>query len=165
SDEEERTRQGFEVRTGVRFAQREGRSHRVAHIVSDAAAWGTMSYGSAATLWRINVGWTRRKDQQLLGFVLDTQNGYWAKNPEAAADDKDDPLSNSRQRVIPYVEDRRNTLLFAPARPLGTDVMASLAAALKHAVQVVFDLEDSELAAEPLPSRDFRNRLLFYEAA
>jgi hypothetical protein len=43
--------------------------------------------------------------------------------------------------------------------------MASLAAALKSAIQVTYDLEDSELAAEPLPNRDFRHRLLFYEAA
>ncbi len=165
SDEEDRVRQGFEVRTGIRFAEREGRGQRVAHIVSDGAVWGSISYGSAATLWRINVGWTRRKNKDILGFVLDTQNGYWATNPEAAADDKDDPMSNSQERVVPYVEDRRNTLLFRPARPLSANVMASLAAALKNAIQVTYDLEDSELAAEPLPNRISRNLLLFYEAA
>jgi ATP-dependent helicase YprA (DUF1998 family) len=165
SDEEERVRQGFEIRTGIRFAEREGRGQRHADVVSDGAKWGTLTYGGAATLWRINVGWTRRKSKELLGFVLDTQNGYWATNPEAAADDKEDAMSNSRDRVVPYVEDRRNTLLFQPSRPLGTNVMASLAAALKSAIQVAYDLEDSELAAEPLPSRDFRNLLLFYEAA
>jgi hypothetical protein len=165
SDEEDRVRQGFEVRTGLRFAERDGRGHRVADIVSSEARWGSMSYGSAATLWRMNVGWTRRNNKDRLGFSLDTQNGYWATNPEAAADDKDDPMSNSKQLVVPYVEDRRNALLFAPARPLAVDVMASLSAALKTAIQVTYDLEDSELAAEPLPSRDVRNRLLLYEAA
>ena len=165
SDEEERVRQGFEVRTGIRFAEREGRGQRVAHIVADGATWGTMLYGSAATLWRINVGWTRRKNKDVFGFILDTQNGYWATNPEAAADDKDDAMSNSRERVVPYVEDRRNALLFRPARPLPANVMASLAAALKNAIQVTYDLEDTELAAEPLPDRIFRNLLLFYEAA
>jgi Helicase conserved C-terminal domain/MrfA Zn-binding domain len=165
SDEEERVRQGFEVRTGVRFAEREGRGQRVADIVSAGAKWGTLTYGGAATLWRINVGWTRRKNKDVLGFVLDTQNGYWATNPEAAADDREDAMSNSRERVVPYVEDRRNALLFQPSRPLPANVMASLAAALKSATQVTYDLEDSELAAEPLPNRDFRNLLLFYEAA
>jgi very-short-patch-repair endonuclease len=165
SDEEDRVRQGFEVRTGIRFAERDGRGQRVAHIVSEGATWGSLTYGGAATLWRVNVGWTRRKDKDRLGFVLDTQNGYWATNPEAAADDKDDPMSNSKQLVVPYVEDRRNALLLAPSRPLPADVMASLGAALKSAIQVTYDLEDSELAAEPLPNRDFRHRLLFYEAA
>jgi very-short-patch-repair endonuclease len=43
--------------------------------------------------------------------------------------------------------------------------MASLAAALKSAIQITYDLEDSELAAEPLPNRELRTQLLFYEAA
>ena len=38
-------------------------------------------------------------------------------------------------------------------------------AALKRAIQVEFQLEDHELAAEPLPTADARNVLLFYEAA
>jgi hypothetical protein len=164
SDEEDRVRQGFEVRTGIRFAERDGRGQRVADILSGGTPWGSMLYGGAATLWRINVGWTRRKNKDRLGFALDTQNGYWATNPEASADDKDDPMSNSKQLVVPYVEDRRNALLFRPAAPLAVNVMASLGAGLKSAIQVAYDLEDSELAVEPLPNREVRNLLLFYEA-
>jgi len=44
-------------------------------------------------------------------------------------------------------------------------VAASLQAALKSAIQVEYELEENELAAEPLPSRDVRRLLLFYEAA
>jgi very-short-patch-repair endonuclease len=165
SDEEERVRLGFEIRTGIRFARRDGETTRVAHIASGGTAWGKLTYGGAATLWRINVGWTRRRNPNQLGFRLDTERGYWARNEQAALEDPEDPMSPSEQRVIPYVEDRRNALLFEPSRPLGSDVMASLAAALKNAIQVVYDLEDSELAVEPLPSRDFRRQLLFYEAA
>jgi very-short-patch-repair endonuclease len=43
--------------------------------------------------------------------------------------------------------------------------MASLAAALKTAIQIRFQLEDSELAAEPLPHAANRRVLLFYESA
>ena len=43
--------------------------------------------------------------------------------------------------------------------------MASLAAALKNAIQVEFQLEDAELAAEPLPDRTAGAVILFYEAA
>src|SRR5262249_41585394 len=43
--------------------------------------------------------------------------------------------------------------------------MASLAAALKSAIQVEFQLEDSELAAEPLPDDTNRRVILLYEAA
>jgi very-short-patch-repair endonuclease len=43
--------------------------------------------------------------------------------------------------------------------------MASLQAALKNSIQVQYQLEEAELAAEPLPSPDDRRLLLFYEAA
>ena len=69
-------------------------------------------------------------------------------------------------RVVPFVEDRRNVLLF---RWVGSDasleMMASMQAILKSAIQAVFQLEDSELAAEPLPAVGDRRFLLFYEAS
>jgi len=45
------------------------------------------------------------------------------------------------------------------------EVLASLQSALKNAIQVVYQLEDNELAAEPLPSRYDRRQLLLYESA
>jgi very-short-patch-repair endonuclease len=42
--------------------------------------------------------------------------------------------------------------------------MATLQAALKHAIQAEFQLEDDELAAEPLPDEQTRRTLLFYES-
>jgi len=68
-------------------------------------------------------------------------------------------------RVIPYVEDRKNCLLIEPAEKLTPEVAASLQSALKNAIQVKYQLEEFELAAEPLPERDDRKLLLFYEAA
>ena len=44
-------------------------------------------------------------------------------------------------------------------------VVASLQAALKNAIQVQFQLEDGELAVEPLPTRDKRRLILIYESA
>jgi very-short-patch-repair endonuclease len=43
--------------------------------------------------------------------------------------------------------------------------MASLEAALKNAIQVVFQLEEGELASEPLPTLAERRQLLFFESA
>src|SRR5690606_24565316 len=59
----------------------------------------------------------------------------------------------------------RNCLLFEPLIGLEIEEMASLQAALKRAIETVFQLEENELAAEPLPDRDNRQMLLFYEAA
>lgn len=166
SDEEERLRLGFEIRTGVRFTEHGGRlAQRTARAVLDGEELATLTYGPASTLWRINLGWRRRAHVNQYGFLLDIERGYWQRNQQDPDDDDTDPLSIRTQRVIPYVEDRRNCLLLQPTGELATPVLASLAAALKHAIQLEYQLEDSELAAEPLPSRDVRRLLLFYEAA
>ncbi len=166
SDEEERLRLGFELRTAVRFTENAGRpTHRVGAIERGGESLARLDYGSAATIWRINLGWRRRKQKNLFGFLLDTERGYWATNEIANDEDEADPLSARVTRVIPFVEDRRNCLMLEPTKTLPEAVMASLAAALKTAIQVRFQLEDSELAAEPLPHAGNRHVLLFYESA
>jgi ATP-dependent helicase YprA (DUF1998 family)/very-short-patch-repair endonuclease len=166
SDEEERFRLGYEIRTGVRFPERDGYpTYRVGEVVVDGQPVIRLTYAQAATLWRINLGWTRRKNKHQHGFVLDVERGYWARNELAHEDDPDDPMSTRTERVIPYVEDSRNCLLVEPLIELETEEMASLQAALKRAIEAVFQLEDNELAAEPLPDPGERRILLFYEAA
>lgn len=162
-DEEERLRLGYELRTGIRFADYSGRPSRTA-TVELGGILAHLSYGDNATIWRINLGWARRQNKEQYGFVLDTERGYWAKNEQAAEEDAE-PLSPRTARVIPYVEDSRNCLLFEPDRTLDTDVMASLQAAFKRAIQVQYQLEDNELGVEPLPSLDHRRLILFYESA
>jgi ATP-dependent helicase YprA (DUF1998 family)/very-short-patch-repair endonuclease len=191
ADEEERLRLGYEIRSGVRFSAREGQPDTRTALVYAPVSSGEgaqasnaqvpppegegfrvgvegpiarLTYAQTATLWRINLGWARRKDKSQRGFVLDIERGYWGRN-EQNEDDPDDPMSERTRRVIPYVEDNRNCLLFEPLISLETSQMASLQAALKRAIEAKFQLEDNELAAEPLPSSDHRRLLLFYEAA
>ena len=85
-----------------------------------------LEFGQAATIWRVNLGWTRRKDKGIFGFVLDTERGYWAKDDAATPDDPDDPLSDANKRVVPFVEDRRNCLLVTPLVALDAEQMATL---------------------------------------
>jgi hypothetical protein len=125
----------------------------------------TLEYAPAATIWRLNLGWNRRKNKDEFGFLIDTQWGRWQANKEDPADDAVPALGPVTQRVVPYVEDRRNALLFASPSPMSSQQMASLGAALKRAIQVEFQLEDVELAVEPLPTPARRNVLLFFEGA
>ncbi|HYK89191.1 MAG TPA: DEAD/DEAH box helicase [Acidobacteriota bacterium] len=166
SDEEERLRQGYEIISAVRFAEPGTQpSHQTARVVDGSSVLATLTYGHAATIWRVNLGWVRRKDQGQFGFVLDVDRGYWSKNPQDPEDDEQDPNAARTMRVIPFVEDRRNCLLFQPAVELDLGTMASLEAAFKSAIQVHYQLEDSELAVEALPDRDNRRLILFYESA
>ncbi|MBN8595971.1 MAG: DEAD/DEAH box helicase [Anaerolineae bacterium] len=165
ADEEDRLRLGYEIRTGVRFNEQHGTPDiRTALVRQNDQDLASLTYSQTATLWRINLGWTRRKNRNDYGFVLDIERGYWGRN-EQNEDDTTDPMSARTRKVIPYVEDNRNCLLIEPMIGLGLEEMASLQAALKRAIETVFQLEDNELAAEPLPDRDNRRSLLFYEAA
>lgn len=168
-DEEERMRMGYDIKTGVRFAERGGqRGYRVAQAVTrrqgEEVTLLRLTYGDAATLWRINTGWKRRRDDQPAGFVLDVERGYWARSQQETQDDQD-PMSPSLKQVVPFVEDHRNCLLIEPAQPLSAPAMASLQPALKTAIQVIYQLEDNELSAEPLPNAGNRRIILLYESA
>ncbi|HEY9724202.1 MAG TPA: DEAD/DEAH box helicase [Oscillatoriaceae cyanobacterium] len=162
ADEEERRRQGFKLKTRLSFARVNGaEDKRIAELRLPSGQVWTLVYAPSAVLHRINYGEKRQK-QGPEGFLLDTVSGQWVSGKVAkSAQEKQRKV----ERVIPYVEDRRNALLIEPGEPLGVEVMASLQAALKNAIQRVFQLEDSELAAEPLPDLDDRRKLLFFEAS
>ena len=169
SDEEERQRQGYELRSAVRFNADGPRRATSEHAGEELAH---LAYGHAATLWRFNLGWRRRRPTDPEGFMLDTERGTWQRNPIDDDDhgDIDDELGRRQQRVIPFVDDTRNCLIIDPvglpeADEDRTALLASLQSALKTAIQVVYQLEDSELAAEALPTFKDRRRLLIYEAA
>ncbi|MBI2776619.1 MAG: DEAD/DEAH box helicase [Chloroflexi bacterium] len=165
SDEEDRQRQGFEIRTAVRFPIHDGLPAAHKSTVNRADEHlADLTFAPSTSIWRINVGWRRRANKERLGFLLDTERGYWATN-QTELDDTEDAMSKSQEVVIPFVEDTRNVLLLTP-RPTPTDKgMASLSAALKAAIQAEYQLEDMEMAVEPLPSEGERRLLLFYEAA
>lgn len=166
ADEEERLRLGYELKSGVRFMEHGGRpSFRTASVSTPEEELASVVYGHGARLYRINLGWTRRSDKDQHGFVLDLERGTWEKNSTLDNHDDDGPMSSRVARVIPYVEDQRNCLVFRPSVALGADQMASLQAALKNAIQVLYQLEDNELAAEPLPNSEDRKQILLYESA
>ncbi|MFO7901378.1 MAG: Zn-binding domain-containing protein, partial [Pirellulaceae bacterium] len=164
-DEEERLRLGYDLCTAMRFVEHGGRpSRRTAGVKRDGEKLAKLIYGQAANLWRINLGWTKRRRKEEYGFMLDTERGTWQKN-EKDEGDKEDPLSPKRARVIPFVEDHRNCLLLHFQKFLEREKMASLQAAMKNAIQITYQLEDNELAAEPLPDADNRRLILFYESS
>ncbi len=165
SDEEERLRLGYDIRTGFRFAKKDGNPlYRPATINKGDDELAKVTYGHAATLFRVNLGWSRRKDKNQRGYILDLERGYWAKNEQMPEDNLDDPMSQRVQRVIPYVEDRKNCLLLEWSSGLQPEQITSLQFALKNAIQIIYQLEDNELAVEPLPDRDHFQKILIYES-
>jgi superfamily II DNA/RNA helicase len=168
SDEEERQRQGYETLTTLRFAHDNGVLQVVtADYREGCDALLTVRYGPAATLWRVNLGWRRRKHKSIYGFNIDVVTGDWAKDEQAPEDADDGSVVAGKviQRITPFVEDRKNCLLITPVRSLSPPVFTTLQYALKRGIEGVFQLENSELAVETLPDSDTPNAILFYEAA
>jgi len=93
--------------------------------------------------------------------------GRWERSQEEDENEGGlDPTQMKKsKRVIPFVEDRRNSLIIQPVNTLTQEQMASLQSVLKVGIQREFQLEDVELAAEALPSKTERNQILLYESS
>jgi hypothetical protein len=90
-------------------------------------------------------------------------SGYWAKNDDE--DEPADPTISPRQWIVPTVQDRKNALLLQPSEcELAQEAIATVQHALLRGIEAVFQLEEGEVLAEPMPTRDERTGFLFYEA-
>jgi very-short-patch-repair endonuclease len=174
ANEEERVRQGYEMQTTLQFASAEGNLQMVTTVVEDdTSALLEMQYGPAATVWRMNFGWRRRKEKSIQGFMMNPVTGHWVGgvddgNGEAEGEADAPPDKTPPQRIVPYVEDRRNILIIRPHHKLGVleaETLTTMQYALKRGIEAVYQLEESELMAEPLPTRDNRQSILLFEAA
>jgi hypothetical protein len=166
-DEEERLREGYEITTHFRFASTaEGRRVIQAQALgADGQPLLRLSYGPAATLWRINHKWRRSQE---LGYTLDTRRGTWSTGPGEASGTELEPEDRaalvSGVRIL--VRDTRNILLVRPATQEALDkaALASLQAALQRGMEATFQVDERELASERLGEGAQRG-ILFWEAA
>lgn len=173
SDEEERRRAGFEVETSYRFTSHGTRPGRLDAEVHNAAGElvARLAYGDGATVRRANLGQRRRADASNKGFWIDAVSGKWLSEKDAidavdSTDDLEDAAQvKTKQKVIPYVFDTRNVLVFRLNQQIDDTVEASLRAALERGIEAEFQLEDSELAGERLPDMAEMGRMLFNESA
>jgi superfamily II DNA/RNA helicase/very-short-patch-repair endonuclease len=182
SEEEERMRQGFDLRTAIHFGQTQQGPDlsRGELVVSEGAPDAELTYAPSAQLWRINLGWRRRKDKGTHGFWLDMTRGVWSRkeDPDNPGGTESPEVSRSDlKRVVPYVDDRQNALLVrllpdgrqrvtnAEGGNIGAEHILSLGYAIKRGVCVTFQLEDNELAMELLPDAKVPHSILLTESS
>ena len=168
ANEEERVRQGYEMQTTLQFGEQDGKLQVMHAEMKDGdGPVLELQYAAAATVWRMNLGWRRRKEKSLLGFMINPVSGHWMGGADEAGEPEGEvpPDRTPPQRIVPYVEDHRNVLVVRPLEPLELKTMATLQYALKRGIEAVYQLEESELMAEPLPKADLRRSILFYESA
>ncbi len=115
-----------------------------------------------------NVGRRRRKNPDERGFWLDLREGRWLTDKQAtdATVDTDDLPDaedvKEREKVVPFVQDRRNILIVRATTHLEDEVAVSLRAALERAVEAEFQLEDAELDSRELPDATEQGRMLLH---
>jgi hypothetical protein len=167
ANDEERVRQGFDVQTVFSWPKRDGRIHVTeADFRCDGTSILALQYANSADISRINKGLKRRRKQTVFGFNIDPRSGYWAKSEDEDPDVDVPPDVVRPVRIVPIVRDRKNALLFRFRNPqdYASETIATVQHALLRGIEVVFQLEQGEVLAEPLPSRDNRRAILTYEA-
>lgn len=166
ANDEERQHQGFEIQTVFAWPMRDGALDVASARASDADGEVLdIDYASGAEISRLNKGLRRRKEKSIFGFGIDPATGRWTRSPEED-DGEGTPEGPVKQRVVPIVRDTKNAaLLRLPGGPLPETAMTTLQHALARGIGLVFQLEEGELLAEPVPARDNRRAILAYEAA
>ena len=166
-DEEERSRKGYRVSTHYRVASGPNGLRRQVSTVTSAGGQLLLSleYGPAATLWRINNGWRSSREA---GFRLDPASGTWlsqsAEDNEAEGETQLAPGAQPIVGVRILVQDTRNILLVRPSGQVDEAFLATLQAALQRGIEVVFQIEEGELAAERI-GKDEQRSVMLWEAA
>lgn len=164
ANDEDRQRRGFDLRTI--FEWDPFRQESLLLKTSDGPL-AALRYGPQTKLSRVNLGLRRRAHKEHTGFDIDTISGRWLKNEAQGEDEGYVDNSAKRQSIVPVVEDTKNALLlkFHHLIELDNNQMATLQHALVRAIEAEHVLEAGELLGEPLPTKDNRKAILFYEAS
>jgi ATP-dependent helicase YprA (DUF1998 family) len=172
-DEEERVREGFHITTHYRFSlgtDGNALQQKATATGADGNDILRLTHAPRVALWRVNHRW-RRSEQN--GFTLDKKTGYWARRPDDDDHAPDVESNDLLPGVRPLVRDTRNLLLLQPVAEdkegtgdarVDEAFLVSLAYALQRGIQMMFQVEEQEIAVELIGEGNER-RILLWEAA
>lgn len=155
-EEEERLRQGFDIRTYFSLDGGDTSRMRSALVLDHQEGLLKMAYLPAARLIQIAMKDRRQTEE---GFSIGLESGRWSPR-------NDGPDPEDVKRVKIFTETTADALYLQPIQALGLDSagVISMQYALKRAIELRFQIEPAELGVYSMGGPDAPN-ILFYEAS
>ena len=157
-EEEERSKQGFDVHQFFRYIN--GIEHtRQAVIKTGLQPLLNLIYGPSTELIQLNRQWKRSVDE---GFNIDKRSGRWLRLKEL----EDQKTRENAANVMIFARDSADTLYMQPVKDLGIESsqIISLAYALKLGIEHLFQTEENEIGVWVMGNPEEPN-IMLYEAA
>ena len=158
-EEEERTKQGFEVDQYFNYPK--GIDSTVQTVIkSGDTPLLNVIYGPSTELIKINGRWKRSQDSN--GFHVDLSNGKWLRQKDLENPD----VRERSQEVKLFARDTADTIYIQPMKELDIDEdqITTLSYALKKAIENVFEAEENEINVWLMGKKDAPN-IMIYEAS
>jgi len=158
--EEERSSMGYQIEEYFRYPS--GIEHTKEAIIKNAGAeLLKLIYGQATELIKLNRK-ARRAAQDREGFAIDTRNGKWLTQKEL----ENQEIFDKKKDVLLFIRETADTLYLQPLANLqlsGAQII-NLSYALKRAIEIQFQVENSEIGVSVMGNPESPN-ILIYEAA
>lgn len=165
-EEEERVREGYHLTSHFWYPAATQPKTATLQPKGHSDPLLEITYVPRAELWRINHGWRRALDRQ--GFSLAVHTGEWLRREEEAEDAPHAVTASDSllAGVKPFVTDYRNLLFLRPLASEAADLtfLKTLAYALQRGLQILYQVEEQEIAVELLGQGQWQ-RILLWEAA
>lgn len=155
-EEEERTGQGFEIDNYFSFPKGIEHTKRIEVKTADQPLLNLI-YGRSARLIQLNRRW--RISTKDTGFTVGTRTGRWKRSD-------DDNAQDPNARVQIFASDTADVLYIQPVLSLGLkqEGVTTLAFALKRAIELCFQVEESEIGVWVMGQGEHTN-IMVYESA
>ncbi len=159
SEEEERSRMGFEIEQFFTYPKGVAASLQ-ADIREGGQPLLHLIYYQSTQLIQVNKRWRRSRDAE--GFLIDNRNGKWLRQRDLSHEE----IAEHAREVKLFARDTADTLYIQPVKDLGldNDQVVSLAYALKRAIEQKFEVEENEVGVW-IMGREEEPNIMLYEAA
>jgi hypothetical protein len=160
-EEEERTSTGYLIDQYFNFTKGIHSTTKTV-LKYDEEPLLNIRYGPSTTLLQFNRKWRRAKEADEGGYRIGLTSGFWKTAKEEEKQNTKDPI----KKVHVYTTDTADVLYIEPVKALGADenMVITLNYAIKRAIELIFQIEESELGAWIMGKGESPN-ILLYEAS